>query len=393
MDPVDFLVGLVERYSPSGSERALVEYAHERLRDAGLHAYIDGAGNVCAEIGTGDCALLFLGHIDTVDGDRGVRVIDGSVHGRGAVDAKGPFAAFAAAMTRLAAVEGGRVVLVGAVEEETLTSRGARHVVDRYRPACAIVGEPSGWQGLTLGYKGRLALRYHLTAIPAHGAAPGPSPLQRAVNFWNAVTAFADAYNVDKSVFYQLDLSLQDVRQTATPERTDVHLVGHARLPIGLDPATLKAHARATAVADGATLEPVDDAPPILSDKQNPLVRAFLRAIRRHGGKPVFKVKTGTSDMNIVGPAWQVPILAYGPGDASFDHTPFEFLRIDEYHRSIDILTDVVAALSGREVAAAGGTADRDAVAGRAGPLAGEGAGEGAAARAAGSDGVQAGEG
>lgn len=347
MEPVDFLVGLVERYSPSGSERSAVEYAHAQLSEAGLHSYIDEAGNVCAEIGTGDCALLFLGHIDTVDGDRGVQVIDGSVHGRGAVDAKGPLAAFAAAMVRLSAVEGRRVVLVGAVEEETLTSRGARYIVDKYRPGCAIVGEPSGWQGLTLGYKGRLALRYHLTAVPQHGAAPGPSPLQRAVDFWNAVTAFADAYNVDKSVFYQLDLNLMDVRQTVTPERTDVHLVGHARLPVGLDPQQLKAHA--AAVCDGGSLEPIDDAPPILADKQNHLVRAFLRAIRHHGGQPAFKVKTGTSDMNIVGPAWGVPILAYGPGDSSLDHTPFEFLSIEEFDRSIGILTEVIAAVSERE--------------------------------------------
>ncbi|HET6212133.1 MAG TPA: M20/M25/M40 family metallo-hydrolase [Micromonosporaceae bacterium] len=346
MEPVSFLVGLVDRYSPSGSERTVAEYASGCLREAGLDAHVDPAGNVCAEIGTGDCALLFLGHIDTVDGDRGVRVADGCVHGRGAVDAKGPFAAFAAALVRLAAVPGRRVVLVGAVEEETLSSNGARYIVDRYRPECAIIGEPSGWQGLTLGYKGRLALRYRGVSVPEHGAAPGPSPLQRAVDYWNALCAYRDAYNADKSVFYQLDLSLQDIRQSATPERTEVELIGHARLPIGLDPDELKA--QAIAAGDGATVEPVDDAPPILAGKNNPLVRAFLRAIRRHGGQPAFKVKTGTSDMNIVGPAWGVPILAYGPGDSSLDHTPFEFLRIDEYLRSIDILTDVVAALSDR---------------------------------------------
>jgi [amino group carrier protein]-lysine/ornithine hydrolase len=346
MDPVEFLAGLVERYSPSGHERAVAEYAEAHLRAAGLDAHVDGAGNICAEIGTGDCALLFLGHIDTVDGDRGVRVEDGAVHGRGAVDAKGPFAAFATAMVRLAEVPGRRVVLVGAVEEETLESTGARYIVDKYAPACVIVGEPSGWQGLTLGYKGRLALRYHLVATPEHGAAPGPSPLQRAVDYWNALCAYRDAHNREKSVFYQLDLSLQDLRQTATPERTEVDLLGHARLPVGLDPAELKAHA--VAVADGATVEPVDDALPILAEKNTPLVRAFLRAIRRHGGSPAFKVKTGTSDMNIVGPAWGVPILAYGPGDSSLDHTPFEFLRIEEFLRSIDVLADVIAALSDR---------------------------------------------
>ncbi len=77
--------------------------------------------------------------------------------------------------------------------------------------------------------------------------------------------------------------------------------------------------------------------------KNNPLVRAFLAAIRAQNGVPSFKVKTGTSDMNVVtrpGPhttpivpegivssgTWDCPILAYGPGDSSLDHTPHEHI-------------------------------------------------------------------
>lgn len=344
MDPVEFLVGLVERYSPSGSEASVAAYARDQLLAAGVDAIVDEAGNVCAEIGSGDCVLLFLGHIDTVDGDRGVQMVDGAVHGRGAVDAKGPFAAFATALVRLAGTARHRVVLVGAVEEETLTSRGARHVVDRYRPAHCIVGEPSGWQGVTLGYKGRLAIRYRSVSTREHGAAPGPPPLQRAVDYWNGLCAYRDEVNRDKSVFYQLDMNLMDLGRTETPDEIQVDLLGHARLPVGLDSAELTQ--RAFALRDGAEVEVVDDAPPILAGKNNRLVREFLRAIRRHGGTPAFKVKTGTSDMNIVGPVWDVPILAYGPGDSSLDHTPYEFLRIEEYERSIDVLTDVVANLS-----------------------------------------------
>ena len=33
------------------------------------------------------------------------------------------------------------------------------------------------------------------------------------------------------------------------------------------------------------------------------------------GGRPRFKLKTDTADMNVVGPAWGCPIVAYGPGD------------------------------------------------------------------------------
>jgi [amino group carrier protein]-lysine/ornithine hydrolase len=345
-DPVDFLTGLVQRYSPSGSERDVAEYARDHFAAAGVSSFIDGAGNVCAEIGDGDPPLVLLGHIDTVDGDFGVRVEGGSVHGRGAVDAKGPFAAFASAVIRLAAIPGRRVVAIGAVEEETVGSRGARFVLDRYRPGCVVIGEPSGWTGLTLGYKGRIAIEYRSVSVPQHGAAPGPPPLQRAIDYWNALCAYRDAFNSEKTMFYQLDLNIQDVRQDAAPERVTVDLVGHARLPVGLDVRELES--TAVAAGAGATVSVVDDAPPILASKATPLVRAFLRAIRRHGGEPKFKVKSGTSDMNTVGPVWNVPILAYGPGDSSLDHTPHEHVEIDEYLRSIDVLTAAIAELSDR---------------------------------------------
>jgi LysW-gamma-L-lysine carboxypeptidase len=76
--------------------------------------------------------------------------------------------------------------------------------------------------------------------------------------------------------------------------------------------------------------------------KNTPLVRAFLRAIRAQDERPAFQVKSGTSDMNVVGPAWQCPILAYGPGDSSLDHTPHEHIDLREYQRAISVLTSVI---------------------------------------------------
>ena len=49
--------------------------------------------------------------------------------------------------------------------------------------------------------------------------------------------------------------------------------------------------------------------------------------------------------MNIVGPHWNCPILAYGPGDSSLDHTPDEHIDLDEYLRAIDVLTAVLERL------------------------------------------------
>ena len=81
---------------------------------------------------------------------------------------------------------------------------------------------------------------------------------------------------------------------------------------------------------------------PILRGKNNKLVRAFLKSIRTQGGKPSFKKKVGTSDMNILGHYYNVPILAYGPGEGIVTHTPNECLNLDEFGKSIDVLKDVL---------------------------------------------------
>jgi [amino group carrier protein]-lysine/ornithine hydrolase len=70
----------------------------------------------------------------------------------------------------------------------------------------------------------------------------------------------------------------------------------------------------------------------------------MLAAIRSEDGQPVFKRKTGTADMNLF-QQWDVPMIAYGPGDSSLDHTPEEHLNLSEYTQAIDVLGDALANL------------------------------------------------
>jgi acetylornithine deacetylase/succinyl-diaminopimelate desuccinylase-like protein len=67
--------------------------------------------------------------------------------------------------------------------------------------------------------------------------------------------------------------------------------------------------------------------------------------LRSTGVQPTFKYKTGTSDMNVVGPVWGQNIVAYGPGDSRLDHTPQEYIRLDEYIHAIEVLELVLRAL------------------------------------------------
>src|SRR3954447_2063988 len=152
---IELLRGLVAIPSLSGDEHAAVTYLVAAMRELGMEAHIDATGNAVGSIGTGSPEIILLGHIDTVPGHIPVRIADGKLYGRGAVDAKGPLAAFVAAAARLGAqaTGSGRVTVIGCVEEEAPSSRGAHGVLYRFDPDVCIVGEPSGVYTITIGYK------------------------------------------------------------------------------------------------------------------------------------------------------------------------------------------------------------------------------------------------
>ena len=114
-------------------------------------------------------------------------------------------------------------------------------------------------------------------------------------------------------------------------------------MPPGINPGEVESLVREQVVE--AELRMVEGCPAYRAEKNTPLVRAFLAAIRRHGGSPAFTVKSGTSDMNITAPVWQCPAVAYGPGDSDLDHTPREHMLLSEYQRAIQILADVLRTL------------------------------------------------
>jgi LysW-gamma-L-lysine carboxypeptidase len=179
----------------------------------------------------------------------------------------------------------------------------------------------------------------------AHTASQVRAAVEEAVTFWNRVAAFAAEYNRDKpKVFDQLDPSLRALNSSDDGFTDRAVMRIGLRVPLGLTIAQIEQEI--AKFSDDASVKFSSEEEPFRADKNNALVRAFLGAIRDAGGKPAFTVKTGTSDMNIVGPAWGCPIVAYGPGDSTLDHTPEEHLDLVEYEHAIEVLARVLRVLS-----------------------------------------------
>jgi len=356
---VSLLQNMLTIPSYSRQEKVLAHYLAEQAQQLGLHSQVDDVGNFIAsthpyETNTGSQPIILLGHMDTVRGYIPVRLQDGVLHGRGAVDAKGPLAVFLSAAGRLAHFSHADsfqhpIVVIGAVEEESASSRGARALVERYQPFACIIGEPSGSQAVTIGYKGRLLVEYCVTLPAHHSAGSIQNGNEVAVTFWNRVDQYAAEWNKQyaaNSTFAALMPSLRNFSSNQDGLEDQVLLRIGFRLPPSYDIEALRTQLVQWADQDEAHISFSGEETAFQTTRTTPVSSAFISAIRSTGGQPVFKHKTGTSDMNVVGPVWGQNIVAYGPGDSRLDHTPKEHIHIAEYIQAIDVLELVLRELT-----------------------------------------------
>ncbi len=340
MDDVEVLRALLEEYSPSGREGPAVDRFLDLARGLGLDAHSDAVGNAIAHMGRGPPTILFLGHIDTVDGALPVQIEDGRLYGRGACDAKGPLAAALIAASRHQGP--GEIIVIGAVGEE-LDSRGTRALL-AYHPApdFLIVGEPSGWKSVTIGYKGNLSLLLQIEGERAHLSGPEPTTVEQGLALIERLRAFCNA-SEGRTPFRSLTMKVNSFRTILNHGKEHIDIGVNFRLPPGLpadDVLTL--------------LEPVGDvrwdvldrSEAVEVDSKNAVVSALCAGVREQYERPTLLRKLGTSDLNLAAPAWGCPSAAYGPGDSHLDHTDRESLPILDFQRAIGVLGVAFSRLS-----------------------------------------------
>jgi len=337
----DLIVGAVSRASVSGQEAEVADFLRGWMAAHGFAAHVDASGSAVGVRGSGPITVVLLGHIDTVPGHIPVRLDDsGVLHGRGSVDAKGSFCTFAAAVSGLerAALAAATFICVGATEEEVASSKGARHAATQYRPDLVLIGEPSGWEGITLGYKGRLIVKAEVRKDNFHTAGEGSSAGDDLTEGWFRVRQWA-AQASSEGVFGRVQATVQSLGAESDGLEQVARGVFGLRLPPQMPPQLAREQLSALlADLESLTLDFAGDETAVRYGRDSPMARALRVAIRQCGGTPVFKLKTGTSDMNVVAPHWSVPTLAYGPGDSSLDHTPQERLDLAEYDTAVQVL-------------------------------------------------------
>ncbi len=355
---VSLLRRMLETYSPTGRESELAELLAREMEALGYDDIkVDEVGNVVARVGQGRPRVLLCGHMDTVPGKIRVREVDGKLYGRGAVDAKSALATLILSCSRAAELGISGEALVACVVDEEGASKGVRHLMKTLPEIdYAIFGEPSGADSVTIAYKGSLTLSLAIRGKGGHSSAPWahPNPLEKALEIWLRIKE-ARLGEERESRFESVSKALLSLksysRGNSIPHLCRMRL--NIRFPPSEKPSSLLQRVEAVLEEAGKGLDDLsvewiveELVEGYVCPRNSPLIRAFIRAILDVFGKPARLVrKTGTADLNILATRFRIPMVAYGPGSSSLDHTPFEHLSIEEYLKAIDVCTNALTTL------------------------------------------------
>jgi len=355
---IEILKKAIEIYTPSKQEEPLTKFIIQKAEnELGFeHIYSDEVGNVIAKKGDGDPKIILCGHMDTVPGKIPVRIENGLLYGRGASDAKAPLIAMLLASSMVNR-EYGTIIFAGLVDEEGNATGVKNLIKNKIDVDYAIFGEPSGIGNITIGYKGRLALKILCdVGDSAHASAPmlAKNAIEEIYNIWQGIKYSIDEENKNNDK-QSLTACLTEIQggssHNVTPAKCSITI--DIRIPtryntqeiLNMINNVLNSIKEKHDIDIRYVIE--DSTEPFEAAYNSPLVRALVLGILDVTNKhPKLVRKTGTGDMNILGSKLKIPVVTYGPGNAYTSHSIDEYVSIDEYINSIEIFKQCIYHLS-----------------------------------------------
>lgn len=338
------LITLLKIYSPPGKEKELHQALSQICRKWGFEeCYVDDVGNFFAEYGEGKTILL-ASHLDTVPGWLEVSFDGEFIHGRGAVDAKGPLLAFilGAAMAKQS-VSGVKVQVAGLVHEES-DGLGAKYLVEKEMKAdYVLIGEPTNF-GIAIAYRGSITAEAIARARGGHSSAPyiGESALDKLLSFLNEFRSRFRGSSYDEITSAVTMLNAGDW-PSKLPEEAHAHI--NLRFPKTYNLEKVSKELLNLAERHGVELRIIDETPPVEVKLNSKAVRALMRGCLKNGIKPKIVKKTGTSDMNVLAKLTE-HIAAFGPGDSRLAHTNSEVISVSDVIKASKVISAAIIELA-----------------------------------------------
>lgn len=382
---VRFAAELIRIPSLSGCEEAVAQRIVAELRALGWdEVRVDRAGNVLGRIaGTGDApSVMVSSHMDVVDvGDQGGwehdpfgGIVDGGcLHGRGAMDGKGPLAIQVYAASRFVRErQAGDILAAFSVYEEQ-GGWGMMHLLETSGalPGAVILSEATNGD-VCIGHRGHAELSVNIHGRSAHASAParGRNPnhllphvllalaeleknqpwmrgLGQATLTPTLVEAWPKSGNViPDRIRITLDLrvlpgwnearALTEIRALLGRR---VHRVEGIRLDVQPGRATHRAWT-------GWEHEHSTFTPGFRMDDDHPVVLAAAEAVRGvTGTAPAIRPWAFGTDGGHSCGTRGIPTIGYSPGAEALAHTNRERLELDQARRVFDAYPAVIRAV------------------------------------------------
>lgn len=388
-DALEFARDLVRIPSLSGNEEGAAERVHQELLRLGFEdTRVDDAGNVVGVIpGQADGPRVMLcSHLDVVAaGDVenweyppfAAVVAEGHLHGRGAMDIKGPLAIQTHAAAALRGRAPGDVIVAHTVLEER-GGLGVQFLLESLDvlPDTVIIGEATHGD-ICIGHRGRAEVEIVIRGLAGHASAP--SRARNAVNLLPAVLeacrelavhqpsdphlgpatvaptsveVFPESRNViPDQVTVVLDWRI-------LPGTTEQALLDRVRRAVGARLSELpEGHGLDVRVArecqstyTGLEREWPMLSPGFLLDPEHAVARAAADAVgSRYGNaspamiRPWMFATDGGWTCGVHG----IPTIGFAPGEERYAHTNRERLALEEARWSLERYPELVLAVQG----------------------------------------------
>ncbi len=383
---VAFAQDLVRIPSLSGSEGEVARRVLEEMEALGYQrTWTDDLGNVIGIVrGAGQAPPVMLNcHLDVVaEGDPegweyapyGGVVAEGFLHGRGAMDIKGPLALQTYAAAALAGGAPGDVIVAHTVFEER-GGWGMEHLLATcgLSPAAVIIGEATRGD-ITIGHRGRAEVEVVLRGLAGHASAPeralnaldlvppvlaavrqlagrqGTDPLLGRAS---VVATGVDVLPQSRNVIPDQVVVVLDWR--VLPESDDHSLLQAVRAVLGEGlpeaPSGMSVEVRMAreeqSTYTGRTETRDLFTPGFLMDPASPLVQAAARAVGTRSGQGAAQVRPWTfaTDGGWSCGVYGIPTLGFAPGEERYAHTNRERLDLDEARWALARHPELILAL------------------------------------------------
>lgn len=361
--------------------RVLAEFKRLRFDDV----WTDDAGNCYGRIkGRGDGRTLMLNcHLDMVDvGDAASweippfegRIADGFLHGRGAMDIKGPLALQTHAAAEFAGDPlPGDLLVVHTVYEEK-GGWGMQHLLERgeVKPDAVIIGEATNGD-ICIGHRGRAEVVVELKGVAAHASAPerARNPIELLPEVLPRLERFAAALPVNDvlgpSTMAATQIETLPRSRNVIPDRVRIifdwrvlHDVTHESAlhaikqelstyvcPDGFS-LEVRLNREPQRTYTGLERERLMFTPGFLIDAQHAIVRTAHDVVAAQtGAAPVLRPWTFATDGGHACGVHDIPCIGYAPGDERYAHTNRERLELRQAEQVYGVYPALIRAVHG----------------------------------------------